>query len=193
MSEFLRALQSDHAKMAHLLELLERQLDIFDQGKTPDYELVGGILDYCIGYPDRFHHPKEDAILDQMARSQPENLQVQQELKEDHEKLAILTKRFADAMEQVLQDQEVPRDWFGQTGRQFIRHYRRHLNWEEEEVFPRAAESLSTDEWADIEALFSGDNDPLFGAGDEARFKALREELLAFDGASDSHTRSRIV
>ena len=66
MPETLHRLHDDHAIMGRLLNALDRQLDVFENGETPDYELIGGILDYCLQFPDRYHHPKEDAILERI-------------------------------------------------------------------------------------------------------------------------------
>ncbi len=183
MSQVLTALHADHVNLARLLEALEHQLAVFDAGEAPDYEIVSGILDYCLGYQDRFHHPKEDAILVALERREPEaaaNLRI---LGEEHEKLAALTRQFADVVQQILQDQEVRRDWLDENARNFLEFYRHHLEWEESEFFPKALEALSEDDWNAIDARFAA-ADPLFGAETEARFERLAEELLSLDGES---------
>lgn len=180
MSEVLVALHADHVNLDRLLAALERELGIFDAGEAPDYEIIGGILDYCLSYQDRYHHPKEDAILAALESRAPEVAAKLRTLGEEHEKLAELTRRFADAVRQVLQDQEVRRDWLDEIARQFIELYRHHVEWEESEFFPQAVAALSEADWNAIDARFAA-TDPLFAAETEARFKRLAEELSRLD------------
>ena len=42
MPETLHRLHEDHVIMDRLLHALDRQLDVFESGETPDYELIGG-------------------------------------------------------------------------------------------------------------------------------------------------------
>ena len=58
MTDIIDSLHEDHANLAKLLDALERQLGLFDQGETPDYDIVRGVVDYCLGYPDLYHHPR---------------------------------------------------------------------------------------------------------------------------------------
>ena len=58
----LNDLSTDHARIAKVLDELERQLDILADAGKPDYEVVRGAVEYLLVYPDQFHHPKEDLI-----------------------------------------------------------------------------------------------------------------------------------
>lgn len=181
MADILSELQTDHVNITRLLDLLERQLAVFDRGDTPDYEFIADLLAYCRGYPDRYHHPREDAIVDAMRRRSPESEDDLALLRDEHEHIAALTERFAEATQQVLQDQEMPRDWFDHTAREFIDLYRRHVRWEDEKLFNRARELLTAEDWRAIEERFAGPADPVFASADKARFQALRRALLALE------------
>ncbi len=180
MSKVLAQLHADHTNLARLLEALERQLEIFDAGETPDYEIVDGIVDYCLSYPDRFHHPKEDAILAALEAETPDTVADLVGLRGEHEKLSHLTRQLAEVVRQILQDQEVPRDRLDDVARQFLELYRHHLEWEESEFLPRAMEALPAAAWEAIDARFRAD-DPMFGKTAEARFQRLRDDLLKLD------------
>ena len=60
--QLLDTLHQDHRVLAHILEALDRQQALIHAGHEPDYELLEEILSYMADYPDRFHHPTEDAI-----------------------------------------------------------------------------------------------------------------------------------
>ena len=172
------ALYQDHANLAELLDALERQLAVFDQGETPDYDIVQGVIDYCLNYPDRYHHPKEDLVLERLQALDPVAAAAIGDLAAEHEDLASLTRRFADAVHAILQDIEVPRGPFEDAARRFLEAYREHMDKEEQAFLPAARRSLSEADFADIEARLSQREDPLFAARGEARFAALRQDIL---------------
>ena len=172
------ALYQDHANLAKLLDALERQLAVFDQGETPDYDIIQGVIDYCLNYPDRYHHPKEDLVLERLQALDPVAAAAIGDLAAEHEDLASLTRRFADAVHAILQDIEVPRGPFEDAARRFLEAYREHMDKEEQAFLPAARRSLSEADFADIEARLSSREGPLFGAGGEERFAALRQDIL---------------
>ena len=54
-------LREEHRNIARLLRALEHQVAIFSNADAPDYDVIVGVADYFLDYPDRCHHPKEDA------------------------------------------------------------------------------------------------------------------------------------
>ncbi len=62
MSAIMESLRKDHDNMRLLLDLLESQTEVFRRGEKPDYDLLRLTVEYCLGYPDHYHHPKEDEI-----------------------------------------------------------------------------------------------------------------------------------
>ncbi len=65
MVAVLRVLRQEHADLARLLDMVEAQLG---GDGAPDFELLTGILDYFLTYPDQYHHPKEDLIYRTLCR-----------------------------------------------------------------------------------------------------------------------------
>jgi hemerythrin-like domain-containing protein len=185
MSQVVRALRQEHADLAKLLNALERQLDVFDQGGTPDYDIVQGVIGYCLAYPDLYHHPKEDLVLDRLRQRDPDAAAAIGDLQPEHEALAELTRRFADAVDSVLKEAEVSRDAVHELARAFLDFYRRHIVMEERQFFPAALEALTEQDWQEIEAELSETEDPLFGGEPEERFERLRQDILAWEKADD--------
>lgn len=180
MANVIQSLHEDHANMALLLNAIERQLAIFDQGETPDYDIIQGVLDYCLNYPDLYHHPKEDLVYRHLARRNPDAVEILGDLRAAHRNLADLTRGFSAAVHNVLQDLQVPRGIFDQIAYRFLEEYRRHMIMEDEIFLPAAAGSLTAQDWDEIDAQMKDQDDPLFGAAPEKRFAALREEVLAW-------------
>ncbi len=178
MTDVLDAIHEDHANMAKMLNALERQLQVFDTGETPDYDIVRGVVDYCLDYPDLYHHPKEDLVFERLEAVDPEAAAKVGDLPGAHAELAALAGRFRDAVEAVLGDLEVPRGRFDETLRAFLDAPRRHMALEESAFLPAARRALSAADLAEIDARLDPRGDPLFGAPSEERFAALRQNIL---------------
>lgn len=183
MSKVVRALRREHADMARLLAALERQLDVFDQGGAPDYDIVQGVIAYCLDYPDLYHHPKEDLVLARLHARDPEAAEAAGELLRDHEALAALTHRFAEAVGNVLKEAEVSRQAVRDLAREFLESYRKHIAMEESRFLPAALAALDEADWQAIEAELGERPDPLFGSPPDRRFERLRRDILAWEKA----------
>jgi len=180
VTNILAALRQDHCNLGQLLAVIERQLDCFDRGETPDYDILLGVLDYCLTYPDHYHHPKEDMVYTRLRQLDPARTESLDDLQAEHRTLAEVTRHFAKALRSVLQDLEVPRETFGQATREFLEKYRQHIGLEESVIFPAAEACLTAADWNAIEAELKARRDPLFDDKGEARYAALRAEILAW-------------
>ena len=72
MSQTMEMLQTEHRIMSELLDLLERQVDLFEEGGEVDYDLLGEIIDYFRSYTDLYHHSKEDLVFESLIKRDPE-------------------------------------------------------------------------------------------------------------------------
>ncbi len=135
-------------------------------------------MDYCLDYPDRYHHPKEDLVLEHLKAADPVAAAAVGDRAAEHRDLAALTRRFADAIDAIPQDIQVPRGPFEDAARRFLEAYREHMNNEERAFLPAARRALGAADWAEIDGRLSRPEDPLFGAPTEERFAALRRDIL---------------
>lgn len=178
MADIIETIHQDHVNLAKLLDAAERQLAVFDAGERPDYEIIQGIVEYCLDYPDLYHHPMEDSILRRLRARDPVAAKAVGDLEAEHKDLKTATRRFAAAVEDVLQETEVSRDSFDVMARDFIARYRAHMRKEEEVFLPAAARALSANDLTEVEAEMGRREDPLFDADAGARFEALRKKLM---------------
>lgn len=183
MVEVLRLLRREHVNLARLLKVLDRQIELLGGGGQPDYDVISGVVDYCLEFPDQCHHPKEDLVLEKLRLRDPEAADSVGDLEGDHEKLAAQTRRFAAAIKQVLLEAELPRDWLHSIAQEFVNAYRGHIAMEEQLFFPAAERALEAEDWAEIDARVGNREDPLFGGRVAERFRALSKEVLALDAA----------
>jgi hemerythrin-like domain-containing protein len=183
VAETMRLLCEEHANLAKLLYVLERQVEAFNAGGQPDYDIIEGVIAYCLSFPDLCHHPKEDLLYRKLVTIDPDAADEMADLEVAHEELAALTRKFASTIHQVLHDPDAQRVTFARVAQDFLYLYRRHIEMEETAFFPAALKALGPEDWAEIDAQVSDREDPLFGAKVEKRFADLRREILDLDRA----------
>ncbi len=62
MPKIITLLLEEHQNIEKLLLVVEHELEIFDSGGRPDYEILQTIIQYFQDYPESRHHPKEEMI-----------------------------------------------------------------------------------------------------------------------------------
>ena len=178
MTEVMRVLRREHANMAALVKTLEWQLREFETGSVPDYDVIRGVVDYFLGFPDLYHHPKEDLLFTQLRKRAPEVVERIGDLRREHEALAARSRELSAGLRAVLAEAHVPREAFASWTRAFIDLQKRHMEMEETEFFPAALESLSDEDWRELEAQMTSSEDPLFGEHVGERFEHLHRKIL---------------
>ncbi len=183
MSQVIEQLRTDHLNMARLISLLDPEMRTLEGAGTPDFELMLNIMDYNLNYPELCHHPKEDLVYRRLMERDPVSSEVVEDLLEEHKKLTVMAKEFAELLRRITLDGEVPREKLGALGREYVAIHRRHIEREEITVFPLAEKALREEDWVEIAAAISGD-DPLFGAEVADQFLALYQSIVMLPPAS---------
>lgn len=173
MSSEIRRLREEHRRFRTLLDLLEKQLNLFHFGEAPDYALLTDALHYMIDYPDRFHHPKEDVIFGRLVEREPRVAQAVQELARQHRAIAESGARLHENLESVLSGAVMPRRMIEAPGLMYVTYYRSHMDKEETELFALAEALLQDDDWRRIDAAALSRPDPMFGANIEERYRSV--------------------
>ena len=181
MSKIIESLQRDHANFYQLLNILEAELDVFDRAERPDYDVIQAIVHYLESYSARYHHPKEDLVFAKVRQRNSDLASTIGNLEAEHEKIAAEFQKFADAVQNVLLEVEMPREAFVHAARNFIDHERRHIEMEEKQFFPAAREALTPDDWAELDDRMTDTKDPLFSEEVEEEFRALRRQIVLWE------------
>ena len=184
MTEVIAALRKEHANISQLLDILERQVAIFDRGEAPDYGIVGAVIDYFQSYPGLYHHPKEDLVYQKLQQRDPAAAERVGDLRKEHEELAARTRDFAIGVQAVLDEAQVSRVSFEEWARRFIQLQRDHMTREERFFLPAARAALTREDWEDIRARAADQDDPLFGEEVGGRYEALRRNILQWEQES---------
>lgn len=178
MSEILQVLGREHANIAALLKILEREVVEFEQGGRPDYDLIRAIVDYFLSFPDLYHHPKEDLVFARLRQRDPAAVAAMGDLRREHEKLAARSRELSDGVRAILDEAQVPREAFVRWARDFIDLQRSHMQMEDERFFPLARALLDDADWAALQAEMTDAEDPLVGEQVGGRFERLRQRIL---------------
>lgn len=184
MAAIIEALREEHRNIARLLGALEHQINVFARAGAPDYEVIRGIAEYFLDYPDQCHHPKEDAVFERWRDKFPSAAAAVGDLAREHRDTRERARRFRDAVCALLDDRDVARDAIVRVARDFIEAERRHMRREEEDFFPAVEKSLQSEDWSRIDDALAHRGDPLFGSLVEEKFKDLRERLLVWERGS---------
>jgi hemerythrin-like domain-containing protein len=178
MTDFIELLRQEHRNFESLLRVLERELGVFGRGGRPDYEVLRAVIDYFKDYPDSCHHPKEDMIVEKVRARDAVAAATISGLEAEHREGKERLCRVAQAVERVLNDQDLLRQNVVSIIRDFIDRERQHMAMEERIVFPTALDALRPEDWADIALKMADRYDPFCQPGLEQKFNRLHRNIL---------------
>ena len=150
----------------------------------PDFAALRAMLFYVDEFPERMHHPKEsrllfpklrgrdastDAVLDRLERDHAQGEHAIREI--EHALLAF------EMMAETAQ-RNARRDTLEALMTGYMQSWLAHMRTEETEILPLAESVLGADDWAELDAAFMANRDPLTGFKAEAVYQALFRKIL---------------
>ncbi|MDB4906871.1 MAG: hemerythrin [Gemmatimonadetes bacterium] len=159
-------IRDQHSSITAVLRSL---VAMVDKGPADEperfFDVLRAMLFYIDEYPEQHHHPKEsDLLFPKLVRAAPELMPVIQALEADHMK----GEHKVRALQHLLLAWELlgesRRADFEQAARQYVSFYLEHMRIEEVQLLPAAQRLLTPADWAELDAAFLADPDPL-GAG----------------------------
>jgi hemerythrin-like domain-containing protein len=181
MPQIIDILLEEHRNIEKLLHVLEHELEIFDRGDRPDYEILQTIIQYFQDYPEDCHHPKEEMIFEKLKSRDSVAARRFGDVEAEHEVETRRLRSFAHVVDYILADQEFLREDFHIAVHDFIEHQRQHLKKEEHLLFPAAVKALQREDWAEIDARLDDRTDPLFDRVVEEKFHTLQATILRWE------------
>lgn len=176
----LATLHDEHRSLAaiiHGLKFLVRE--IREKRIEPDYKLFWAMIYYIDAFPERLHHPREDAYLfDRLRHRTHEADTVLSELEKQH----IDGARHVHELEQALGYYEAGKpdgfEVFAAAVERFADEVWAHMNLEERVVIPLAKKHLTAEDWVEIAQAFGGNGDPRFGSELDHEFRNLFSKIV---------------
>jgi len=175
--EALRIISDEHKNFWRMAVTLEQVANELEAGASVAPAFFQSAFDYIEQFADRAHHLKEDDHLFRLMRLRSADagpmidaLEADHRLASTH--LIELRKEFAKARS-------------GQQAglvaslRDYTARLKKHITTEETEAMPLARKILTPEDWAEIDAKFSDNEDPVFGAQARAEFRELYHRVVS--------------
>jgi len=186
----IERLSREHRNIETLLAVLERELEIFDRGDRPDYEVIRAVISYFELYPEMYHHPLEELVFAKLKRRDPAAAAKIGNLTLEHQKGTERLRRVAQAVDYVLADREILRQNVDKVVRDFIESERRHIMMEDRDFFPAALKALEPQDRTEIASALTDHEDPLFSEAAEETFDALRARILQLEQEAEAERQT---
>jgi hemerythrin-like domain-containing protein len=114
------------------------------------------------------HHPKEETFLFAKLRARTkEGAEVLDELAREHASGEQSIRALEQALVRYEEGGEGEFPAFADAADRFVADYRDHMRREEHDVMPLAERVLTSEDWAEIEAAFASNQNPLAGAEED--------------------------
>ena len=175
--EALRIISDEHKNFWRMAVTLEQVANELEAGASVAPAFFQSAFDYIEQFADRAHHLKEDDHLFRLMRLRSADVGPMIDALEADHRLASthlieLRKEFAKARS-------------GQQAglvaslRDYTARLKKHITTEETEAMPLARKILTAEDWAEIDAKFSDNEDPVFGAQARAEFRELYHRVVS--------------
>ena len=176
----LATLYREHRSIAAVL----KTFDYLVQSMKRDGELVSpqvfrAILYYLDVFPERHHHPKEEALLFPVIRARTHDADViLDELRRQHERGEAAIRDLEQLLLRYEAGGDAERMAFVAGAEAFVRGYWEHMRLEEDQLMPVALKVLTDQDWRQIEAAFAQHQDPIEGAEGALSPEDLIQKIL---------------
>ena len=175
--ELLAELRLDHRNMAIVLDLLEELVTQMESNEDPDFELFDEIMRYMTVYPDAVHHPKENLVYNTLRTRRPDLADGLEHVPGEHRELARLGTLLRDEVEAVNAGAAVRRGKMIADTAAYVDYLRKHMHWEEQDLFARIDEMLDAEPQAVDVSAYEHIKDPVFELEVAAGFRRLLDSL----------------
>lgn len=163
--------------MLHALLFLVR--GIREHNMKPNFELMGAMVYYIDTFPERLHHPKEDAWLFRLlALRHPDAQPLIDRLQTEHRAGAARIRQVEQALARYSQGGDAEFAPFAAVVESYVEFERNHMRCEETEVFPLAQAHLTAGDWAEIDEAFGANEDPLREVSTQYNFEDLFRRIV---------------
>ena len=161
----------DHVHFQRLLDLLEKEVDVFHSGRQPNYERMLDVIYYLQHFTDELHHPREDILFSRLAQRSP-NLELPvARLRQEHCVIAHAGGQLQQILEQAIAGSYLARADIEALASTYLVYYRNHIAREETEILPAAERLLTPEDWDAAEGAAPA------SAASRVRYRELRRQI----------------
>lgn len=166
------------AAVIHGLRFLVREMR--EKGVEPDGRLLWSMLYYIDAFPQKLHHPKEEAYLFRLLRQRTGEAEATiRTLEEQHRAADGHVKALEAALGKYQAGVPGGREEFMAAAERFADEITLHMALEENVLLPLAKQHLRPQDWAEIAAAFGENGDPRFGSEPDHEFRTLFSRIVS--------------
>lgn len=175
----IRIIHDEHRSLAAVLHgMLYLVREIRLRGMSPPFDVLGAMVYYIDAFPERFHHPKEDAYLFRfLALRHPDAARLIDRLQTEHRAGAEKIRTLEQALHRYREGGRSQFAGFAEAVQGYAAFHWDHMRTEEDALLPLARIHLTADDWNEIDEAFLGHSDPLIGAKAGAEYEALFQRI----------------
>ncbi len=176
----LRVIRDEHKALAAMLQSLLLLLrEHRRHGSLPDFSTLRAMLFYIDEFPERLHHAKESNLLFPRLRERSvEARDVLDRLDQEHGQGEHAIRELEHALLAFEMMGIARRDAFERAASHYVDFYLAHMRLEETEILPLAERTLTAEDWAELDAAFLENRDPLTGHSPEDEYRALFTKIV---------------
>jgi hemerythrin-like domain-containing protein len=176
----LDIIHDEHQALAAMLRSLSLMLaQARRESMSPNFEVLRAMLFYVDEFPEKLHHRKESGLLFPRVRERcPELAATLDRLEHDHAQGEQAIRGLEHALLAYEVMGEARRADFEKAVERYTRFYLEHMAVEEQQILPAARQHLSSADWAELDAAFDTNRDPLAGHPTPPDFQPLFSKIL---------------
>ena len=180
LNSALAVIHDEHRSLAAVVHALKYVIrECREKATRPDFKLLWAMIYYIDAFPERLHHPKENAyIFARLKERTHEADDVLAQLERQH----VEGSQHVHELEQALGYYEAGKpdsfDAFAAAAEKFTEEVWNHMNLEEKVVIPLAKKYLTADDWVEIAQAFGENGDPRFGSEPDHEFRSLFSRIV---------------
>ncbi|MGZ8260580.1 MAG: hemerythrin domain-containing protein [Caldimonas sp.] len=185
MHHTLHVIRDEHGVLSSVLRSISLLLaEKKRHGGTLEFTVLRAMLFYIDEFPEKVHHMKESELLFPKLRQRSSELAaVLDRLDADHRTSHAAVRELEHellALEMMADsaDIEARHDRFQAEMQAYVTGYLEHMRIEEVEVLPLAERVLGASDWAELDAAFMKNRDPLTHREGNDAFRPLFKRIL---------------
>ena len=176
----LRIIREEHAALSAMLRSILLLLEQHRRHATlPDFAALRAMLFYVDEFPEQRHHRLESQLLFPKLRARtPLSRALLDRLDADHACGAARIRDLEHALVAFEMLGEPRREAFERDAQRYVSFYLAHMALEEREILPLAEQTLTAQDWQELDEAFGSNRDPLTGHEPTADYRALFTRIV---------------
>lgn len=176
----LKIIHEEHAALAAMLRSIPLLIQHHRHaGTAPDFGALRAMLFYVDEFPEQRHHRKETELLFPKLRARTPLAREQLDrLDADHARGERAIRNLEHELTAYEMMGESRRLAFESAVDRYLEFYLTHMRLEEEVILPLAQKVLTEQDWAELDAAFEANRDPLTGHEPDDAYRALFSRIV---------------